>query len=165
MLNPHFKNTLFFGSVSPLWYFWQGNHQIYGRIRCIYTVLANRTHVQKSQDRSFALQFIMKYRRDKGSIVSKWLLIWVPCNVQYERIRKFRASHCRVGFKSLPKCTSCYSPGALCRLQWGNPNNCKSPHGWRLQQRAGHGSWLKSSQKIVNRELTGLALQCPTIRK
>jgi hypothetical protein len=22
-------------------YFWQGNHQIYGNIRCIYTVLAN----------------------------------------------------------------------------------------------------------------------------
>jgi hypothetical protein len=22
-------------------YFWQGNHQIYGHIRCIYTVLAN----------------------------------------------------------------------------------------------------------------------------
>jgi len=26
-------------------YFWQGNHQIYGHIRCIYTVLANPTHV------------------------------------------------------------------------------------------------------------------------
>jgi hypothetical protein len=26
-------------------YFWQGNHQIYGHIRCIYTVLANTTHV------------------------------------------------------------------------------------------------------------------------
>jgi len=26
-------------------YFWQGNHQIYGYIRCIYTVLANPTHV------------------------------------------------------------------------------------------------------------------------
>ena len=26
-------------------YFWQGNHQIYGHIRCIYTVLANCTHV------------------------------------------------------------------------------------------------------------------------
>jgi len=25
-------------------YFWQGNHQIYGHIRCIYTVLANPTH-------------------------------------------------------------------------------------------------------------------------
>jgi hypothetical protein len=24
-------------------YFWQGNHQIYGYIRCIYTVLANPT--------------------------------------------------------------------------------------------------------------------------
>jgi hypothetical protein len=27
-----------------IWYFWQGNHQIYGHIRCIYTVLANPTH-------------------------------------------------------------------------------------------------------------------------
>jgi len=25
-------------------YFWQGNHQIYGHIQCIYTVLANPTH-------------------------------------------------------------------------------------------------------------------------
>jgi hypothetical protein len=27
------------------WYFWQGNHQIYGHIRCVYTVLANPTQV------------------------------------------------------------------------------------------------------------------------
>jgi len=26
-------------------YFWQGNHQIYGHIRCIYTVLATPSHV------------------------------------------------------------------------------------------------------------------------
>ena len=26
-------------------YFWQENHQIYGHIRCIYTVLANPTHI------------------------------------------------------------------------------------------------------------------------
>jgi len=26
-------------------YFWQGNHQIYGHIRCIYTILANPKHV------------------------------------------------------------------------------------------------------------------------
>jgi len=26
-------------------YFWQRNHLIYGHIRCIYTVLANPTHV------------------------------------------------------------------------------------------------------------------------
>jgi hypothetical protein len=25
-------------------YFWQGNHRIYGHIRCIYTVLANLTY-------------------------------------------------------------------------------------------------------------------------
>jgi len=25
-------------------YFWQGNHQIYGRIRCIYTVLARSSY-------------------------------------------------------------------------------------------------------------------------
>jgi len=29
-------------------YFWQGNHQIYGHIRCIYTVLANPTHYSLS---------------------------------------------------------------------------------------------------------------------
>ena len=28
-------------------YFWQGNHRIYGHIRCIYTVLANPTYVLK----------------------------------------------------------------------------------------------------------------------
>ena len=27
-------------------YFWQENHQKYGHIRCIYTVLANPTHVK-----------------------------------------------------------------------------------------------------------------------
>jgi hypothetical protein len=27
-----------------IWYFWQGNHQMYGHIRCIYTVLANPNH-------------------------------------------------------------------------------------------------------------------------
>jgi hypothetical protein len=26
-------------------YFWQKNHQIYGHIRCVYTVLANPTHM------------------------------------------------------------------------------------------------------------------------
>jgi len=30
-------------------YFWQGNHQIYGHIRCIYTVLANPTYVCLNQ--------------------------------------------------------------------------------------------------------------------
>jgi hypothetical protein len=28
-----------------IWYFWQGFYQIYGHIRCIYTVLANPAHV------------------------------------------------------------------------------------------------------------------------
>ena len=28
-----------------IWYFWQGNHWIYGHIRCIYAVLANPTHL------------------------------------------------------------------------------------------------------------------------
>jgi hypothetical protein len=28
-----------------IWYFWQGNHQRYGHIRCIYTVLANPINV------------------------------------------------------------------------------------------------------------------------
>jgi len=28
-------------------YFWQGNHQIYGHIRCIYTVLANPNYITK----------------------------------------------------------------------------------------------------------------------
>jgi hypothetical protein len=30
-----------------IWYFWQGNHQIYGHIRCIYTVLANPMYVTR----------------------------------------------------------------------------------------------------------------------
>jgi len=30
-----------------IWCFWQGNHQIYGHIRCIYTVLANPTYLRK----------------------------------------------------------------------------------------------------------------------
>jgi len=30
-------------------YFWQGNHQIYGHIWCIYTVLANPTHMHRTR--------------------------------------------------------------------------------------------------------------------
>jgi len=30
-------------------YFWQGNYQIYGHIRCTYTVLANPIHVQNNR--------------------------------------------------------------------------------------------------------------------
>jgi len=29
-----------------IWYIWQGNHQIYGRIQCIYTVLDDPTYIQ-----------------------------------------------------------------------------------------------------------------------
>ena len=36
-----------------IWYFWQGNHQIYGHIRCVYTVLANPTHNQAVHQRLF----------------------------------------------------------------------------------------------------------------
>ena len=36
-------------------YFWQGNHQIYGHIQCIYTVLANPNHA-KSRDRKLYAQ-------------------------------------------------------------------------------------------------------------
>jgi len=32
-----------------IWYFWQGNHQIYDHIRCIYTVLANPNYVARVQ--------------------------------------------------------------------------------------------------------------------
>ena len=28
-------------------YFWQGIHQIYGHIRCIYTILANPSHIRR----------------------------------------------------------------------------------------------------------------------
>jgi len=30
-------------------YFWQGNHHTYGRIRCVYTVLANPMHQGKGE--------------------------------------------------------------------------------------------------------------------
>jgi len=38
------QNT-FIGIYGVYTVFWQGNHQIYGHIRCIYTVLANSTYV------------------------------------------------------------------------------------------------------------------------
>jgi hypothetical protein len=38
-------------------YFWQGNHQIYGQIRCIYTVLANPTYMHAVHDRIFGDSF------------------------------------------------------------------------------------------------------------
>jgi hypothetical protein len=43
-------------------YFWQGNHQIYGHIRCIYMVLANPTHTCRS---------IITYSQQRG-------LYWFP---------------------------------------------------------------------------------------
>ena len=36
-------------------YFWQGNHQIYGNTRCIYTVLANPAHVHAGADAVFCV--------------------------------------------------------------------------------------------------------------
>ena len=40
-------------------FFWQGNHQIYGQIRCIYTILANPTDVASSVNQGFhALQLV-----------------------------------------------------------------------------------------------------------
>jgi hypothetical protein len=33
--------------TAYIWFVWQGNHQIYGHIRCIYTVLTNPEHVHK----------------------------------------------------------------------------------------------------------------------
>ena len=37
-------------------YFWQGNHQIYGHIRCIYAVLANPTHSASERKRVKGLE-------------------------------------------------------------------------------------------------------------
>ena len=34
----------YFLAPPDIRYFWQGNHQIYGHIRCIFTVLANPTY-------------------------------------------------------------------------------------------------------------------------
>jgi len=34
-------------------YFWQGNHRIYGHIRCIYTVLANPRHYSIVESKAF----------------------------------------------------------------------------------------------------------------
>jgi hypothetical protein len=33
----------------PIWYLWQGNHQIYGHIRCIYTRLWPTLHIPEAQ--------------------------------------------------------------------------------------------------------------------
>jgi hypothetical protein len=45
-----------------LWYFWQGNHQTYGHIRCIYTVLANPTYLLQA----FLAQYSLCLLRDAG---------------------------------------------------------------------------------------------------
>jgi len=37
------QNHIYTVYIRYFWYFWQGNHQKYGHIRCIYTVLANPT--------------------------------------------------------------------------------------------------------------------------
>ena len=56
-------------------YFWQGNHQIYGHIRCIYTVLANPTHKQGLaaciSARTFAAAFTCRRKNRKKYVGSK----------------------------------------------------------------------------------------------
>jgi len=39
-----------------IWYTWQGNHQIYGHIRCIYTVLANPTYMTQHTATPYHIQ-------------------------------------------------------------------------------------------------------------
>jgi len=39
-------------------YFWQGNHQIYGHIRCIYTVLANPIYDCKIKEMTHLVQAV-----------------------------------------------------------------------------------------------------------
>jgi len=46
-------------------YFWQGNHQVYGHVRCIYTVLANFTYFAYVR----LVETVYKPRRI-------WLYIW-----------------------------------------------------------------------------------------
>ena len=58
-------------------YFWQGDRQIYGHIRCVYTVLANPIHgpyVHHCHDEggdectSFSALFVWEYRRGKRNM-------------------------------------------------------------------------------------------------
>ena len=53
-----------------LWYFWQGNHHIYGHIRCIYAVLANPKHAgmdKGSQNATLADNFEVQHWDVRGT--------------------------------------------------------------------------------------------------
>ena len=39
------QDHTFIGITVYVRYFWQGNHHTYGHIRCVYTVLANPSHM------------------------------------------------------------------------------------------------------------------------
>jgi hypothetical protein len=56
-------------------YFWQGNHQIYGHIRCIYTVLANPIYIYTVYIRCFWQgnhQIYCKYTVIYGAYIRLW---------------------------------------------------------------------------------------------
>jgi hypothetical protein len=61
-------------------YFWQGNHQIYGHIRCIYTVLANFKYLHIVSARLVCFE---------GSVVRCVKTVTVPLCVP-ERIRQVK---------------------------------------------------------------------------
>ena len=63
-------------------YFWQGNHQIYGLIRCTYTVLANPTYICAGMgvgvgvcgdERTFSLV----------TLVWLWCCLWLPHTLKH----------------------------------------------------------------------------------
>ena len=65
-------------------YFWQGNHQIYGHIRCIYTVLANPTHFARSW-----LLYVMNTFIGKEAV---WFLTLYSILVSSQMVQSWRAS-------------------------------------------------------------------------
>ena len=51
-------------------YFWQGNHQIYGHIRCIYTVLANPKHIYEAAP--WTIKGAIRYKRAQQAGPVSW---------------------------------------------------------------------------------------------
>ena len=50
------KNQTFIGRSMYKRYFWQGDHHTYGHVQCVYTVLANPTHLKNERKLIYVLR-------------------------------------------------------------------------------------------------------------
>jgi len=103
-------------------YFWQGNHQIYGHIRCAYTVLANPIHVPSLTFLQDKLQ--CKLLRTELSSTATVCFLYIPMYIKGrhpmrrgKKMNADRVEHCRHGLVRKGCCFVCRT------TQWTHAHN------------------------------------------